>query len=464
MRSGRKDITVDLGEANPKQLLFFQARAPFVAYGGAKGGGKTWAVQRKAVWGACNNAGIRILIMRSTYPELDENHIQPLLRLVPKELAKYNKTERRMTFWNGSTIKFGHWTGVDSEREYQGQEFDWIFLDEATQFSERTFDYLGGCLRGITQWPKRMYLTCNPGGIGHAWVKRLFIDRDYIHDPENPEKNENPDDYVFIPALVEDNPKMLEASPRYLQMLSSMPEDQYKAFRYGDWDALSGVYFSEFRRDKHTCAPFEPPKHWQRFRAFDYGLDMLACLWIAVDESGRSWVYREYCQSGLVVSEAAERILKLSEGERITATYAPPDMWNRQKDTGRTMAEIYAGCGIGLIKASNDRVAGHMLIKDALREANGGPQLKIFSSCKELIRCMGLILRDDINPSDCAKIPHDITHIIDALRYFTIMRHSPSELPMAYEDWGDEPENYDDYMTGGSAGADYILGGAYDSY
>lgn len=200
-----RQIVWDPGEANPKQRLFYQARTTYVGYGGAKGGGKSHAVRVKAIGGALTYAGIRILIMRRTYPELEENQINPLLRMLPQDTARYNGQTRVVRFENGSTIRFGHWSGEQSELEYQGQEYDWIFIDEATQFSERTFNYLGGCLRGVNDIPKRMYITCNPGGVGHRWVKRLFIDRDYKTDSENPEENENPDDYTFVFATVEDN-------------------------------------------------------------------------------------------------------------------------------------------------------------------------------------------------------------------------------------------------------------------
>ena len=112
------------------------------------------------------------------------------------------ETMKQINIEYGSIIRFGHWNGDDSKREYNGQEYDWIFIDEATQFSEEAFRFLGGCLRGVNEFPKRMYLTCNPGGVGHRWVKRLFIDRDYKTNCENPEENENPDDYTMIFATV----------------------------------------------------------------------------------------------------------------------------------------------------------------------------------------------------------------------------------------------------------------------
>ena len=215
----------DPGEANPKQKLFFASRKLYTAYGGAKGGGKTWAVRTKALLGAYNYAGIRILILRRTYPELQSNHIEPMLRMIKPEFCSYNGALRCLSFANGSLIRFGHWSGESSELEYNGQEYDWIFIDEATQFSWRSFQFLGGLLRGVNDIPKRMYLTCNPGGVGHRWVKRLFIDRDFYDGGGDPEAAENPEDYVFIPATVEDNTALLRASPGYVRMLASMPED-----------------------------------------------------------------------------------------------------------------------------------------------------------------------------------------------------------------------------------------------
>lgn len=449
----------DLGTANEKQMRFFLARTPFIAYGGAKGGGKTWAVRTKAVGGAAVNPGIRILIMRRTYPELEENHIGPIVRSVPREVADYNATGRRLTFFNGSSVKFGHWQGELSELEYQGQEFDWIFIDEATQFTERAFNYLKGCLRGVSPYDKRLYLTCNPGGVGHSWVKRLFIDRDYRTGSANPEENEDPADYTFIPATVEDNRYLLERSPMYMRMLSQMPENVRRAMRYGDWDALAGSYFSELRRERHCFEPFDIPAHWRRYRALDYGLDMLAVLWAAVDEDGRSWVYREWTQPGLIVRDAAAGILQRTPpGEEICATFAPPDLWSRQKDSGRTMEEIFAASGVALTKADNDRVQGHMMVKDMLSpREDGRPGLLISSDCRRLLRDMAAIQADTENPGDAAREPHELTHTVDALRYYCVSRTAAAERPRERPE-----ETEDDDLFGGEATEEYLnYGGDY---
>lgn len=447
-------VKLELGDLNPKQKLFCQARNRYVAFGGARGGGKSHVLRIKAIGGACHYPGIRILIVRREYPELEQSLILPMRKMVPPELAAYNGTMRCMFFANGSMIKFGHY-GAGDDIEYQGQEYDWIFLDEATQFTESQFRTLGACLRGATKIPRRMYLTCNPGGIGHAWVKRLFVERDF-------QKGERPEDYCFIPATVEDNPQLMEASPEYKQMLDLLPEDVRRAWRYGDWDALAGTYFPEFRAETHVVDPFSRvPSEWKLYRVFDYGLDMLACLWVAVDFEGRCYVYREVQKSGLIVSQAAELMLALTPPyEKVEVSIAPPDMWNRQKDSGKTMAELFAQCGVGIIRASNNRIQGWMALKELLKPMKGQkdrPGLLVSRECNGLIRNLGLIQRDEKNPSDCATEPHDITHICDALRYFAVTRTMRAEAAEhGAEDDFDRGTDYDEAMTGESADESYI--------
>lgn len=447
-------MQVDLGTLNPKQKKFCQSRSRYTAYGGARGGGKTHVLLRKAAGGALTYPGIKILIVRREYPELEQNIILPMQKLIPPEVGSYNGSMRMMFFCNGSIIKFGHY-GAGDDQEYQGLEFDWIFMEEATQFSESQFRTLGACLRGATKFPRRMYLTCNPGGIGHLWVKRLFVDREY-------REGEKAKDYTFIPATVDDNPQLLEASPEYKQMLDLLPEDVRRAWRYGDWNAMAGTFFPEFRRETHVIAPFvRVPREWKKYRAFDYGLDMFACLWVAVDFEGRAYVYREVQQSGLIVSEAAKLANALTPPEEhIEFTIAPPDMWNRQKDSGRSMAEIFAQYGLGLLKASNNRVQGWMAVKELLKPMKSDtdrPGLLVTENCVGLIRNLPSIQHDEKTPSDCATEPHEITHICDAARYFCVTRvlGAQKTAEKIVDDF-DEGEDYDDVMTGGEMTADYL--------
>ena len=446
---------------NPKQLRLLMADRRYVCYGGARGGGKTWSVIAKALSLAANPEykGIKILVMRRKYTQLEEMLVAPMCRLTPPELGSYVASAHTLFFRNGSTVKFGFLNTRRDLDDYQGKEYDVIFIDEATQFSEEEFRTLGACLRGVNLFPKRFYLTCNPGGIGHQWVKRLFITRDFRRDTFHPEDDEHPDDYLFIPATVYDNAVLLEHSPDYVRQLNLLPEKIRRAHRDGDWDALSGQYFSEFRRGEHTAAPFRVPEEWTRYRAIDYGLDMFACLWIAVDYDGRAWVYREYQQPGLIASRAAEAMAdRTLPGERIEATIAPPDIWSTQKDTGRTMAEIFADNGSPLSRAAVGRVQGWLMVREYLRPGRDGePMLRISRDCPQLIENLQALLADEANPSDCAAEPHEITHLTDALRYFArfrTLRPAAEETQEAFP----EPDRteYGELMTGGDADESYL--------
>lgn len=463
--TGEVITTLDFGTLNPKQAEFFKSTTRYTFYGGAKGGGKSHVVDRLASLGAMHYPGIKILMLRRQFKDLRINHIEPLCKLLPVNVAVYNANEQMMRFCNGSTILFGNYNYDSSWDSFNGQEFDWIFMDEATQFSYEQFRMLGGCLRGVNKIPKRFYLTGNPGGIGHRWVKRLFIDREFITDSDDPEENENPDDYSFIFASVEDNIAMKETDPEgykaYLATLRQMGDKVYQAYRYGNWDDLGGSYFSEFSTTRHVVEPFPIPSNWRRYRAFDYGLDMFACYWIAVDENGRSYIYREFCAPNLIVSEAARKAIEHTmPAERIDITFAPPDMWSRQRDTGKTSAEIFMTSGLPVVKVSNNRVQGFMQMHEMLADMpDGKPGLVIFKNCKRLIGDIAAIQADDNDPNDCAKEPHDITHTVDALRYYCISRIMPTfQVTQENPDFDeDQKQDYEEFMCGdGEPTADYI--------
>ena len=331
----------------------------------------------------------------------------------------------------------------------------WKGAVSVTGNTEQEFRGMGACLRGVNEIPKRFYLTCNPGGVGHHWVKRLFVDGRFS-------PGEDPEDYTFIKATVEDNVDLMEANPDYVRALELLPEDIRNAHRYGDWDALGGSYFPEFRRGWHTCAPFRIPDEWAKYRAFDYGLDMFACLWVAIDFSGRCWVYREFAEKDLIVSGAAEVMnAATTDRERIQFTIAPPDMWNRRNDTGKTAAEIFMQNGVGIVKASNSRVQGWLALKELLKPMpDGKPGLIIFEDCKGLIDYIPALQHDNTNPTDCAKEPHEITHLPDALRYFSVMRTMPAITQHVFEDYSEEDErqeDYDEVMRGGKPTASYLF-------
>ena len=412
----------------PKQMQFFKARGRHICYGGARGGGKSWAARVKAVMLCSRYPGLKVLLMRRTLPELRENHVRFLLPML-QGVARYKETENCFYFPNGSILKLGYCAAEKDVYQYQGQEWDVIILEEATHFTEEQMTFLTTCNRSVREdFTARMYYTCNPGNVGHAWVKRLFIDRDYRGE-------ENPDDYVFISASVYDNQVLMNADPGYLRTLKNLPEDLRRAMLDGDWDVYEGQYFSEWRRDLNVIEPFQIPDWWQRYRAIDYGLDRLACIWAAFDELGNAYVYRELCVSDTIVSDAARMILSAGD-EPIAATFMPSDLMGRSSQTGVSIYETFSSAGLQGTPVSNQRVPGWLNLKEWLHPVvneNGVkvPRLRIFSTCTELIKCIPLLrFAEKGDPSDASTEPHDITHAPDALRYLMDGRPRAGERPV----------------------------------
>lgn len=408
----KKEIYLDF-DPNIKQKLFFKAKTKYIAYGGARGGGKSWAMRMKAVLLATRYKRLRILLLRRTFPELEANHIMPL-QIILKDLAVYLASKKEFRFPNGSIIKLGYCKNEKDSMQYQGSEYDVIMFEEATLFTEGQLSFISTCLRNVRpDFNTRIYYTCNPGGPAHHYIKRLFIDKEY-------EGAENKDEYTFIPALVFDNETLMKNDPTYVKVLDNLPEDLKRAHRDGDWDALSGQYFREFRKAVHVIEPFEIPKEWVRYCTVDYGLDMLAAVWIAVDYNGYCYAYREYHESNLIVSQAAEKLKYLSKGENITAYYVPPDLAARRQDTGKSALQIFIENDIIGIITKNDRISGWLCLKELLNHNNGGsePILKFFNTCKTAIKHIPLLQRDDKDPNDISNEPHEFTHVADALRYF----------------------------------------------
>lgn len=414
--------SVQLGRPQPKQKEFMMAHTRYVAFGGARGGGKSWATREKAKRLALKWPGIKILIIRKTYNDLRENHILPLRQDLPADIAPYKETDKSFVFVNGSRIKCSYFATDNDALQYQGQEYDVIFLEEATQFTESVFTVLKACCRGANPFPKRIYLTCNPDGIGFLWVKRLFVSRIYT-------ETEHEEDYTFIQSLVTDNQALLSSDPDYVKRLDELPEDLRKRWRYGSWEVAEGQYFSEFNREDHVCEPFPIPSEWRRYRAIDYGLDKLACYWIAVDSTRTAYVYRELWESDLPISTAGRKVLDYTS-EDIYCTLAPPDLWSRSQESGRSKADIFHEAGLTLTKSSNDREAGWLSIKELLKkDSNGIARLKIFKTCPYLIDHLPSLQRDPKRPNDTLTEPHEITHGPDALRYFAVYWYKPSPPP-----------------------------------
>ena len=370
---------------------------------------------------------------------MERSIIRTSLELYPREIASYNSSKHTWTFKNGSIIDFGYIDNENDVYQYQSAEYDVIRFDELTHFTEYMYVYMISRCRGANGYPKRIKSSTNPGGVGHVWVKERFIDiGEYgkIHTVRLETGAEAT--RLFIPSFVTDNKYLMEADPDYVKRLDALPEKERKALKEGNWDIFDGQYFKDFDRSVHVIEPFMIPEEWDRYRTIDYGLDMLACYWIAIDGHGNEFVYKELYENDLIISDAAKRILEMDDGEKIRTTYAPPDLWNRRNDTGKSAAEIFRENGIYLSKSSNNRVMGwysvqeHLKIYEKKDEQTGEvyktSKLRIFNTCINLIRTLPVIQRDEKNPNDCAKEPHELTHAPDAIRGFCIERTKATKI------------------------------------
>ena len=405
------------GVPNEKQKQFFASKTHYTAYGGARGGGKSWALRRKLVLLCLRYAGIRCLIIRRSFPELQYNHILPL-RAELGSCVSYSESGKCFKFPNGSVLKLGYMADDGDTLQYQGQEYDIIALDEATQLTEYRFAALKACLRGANSFPKRMYLSCNPGGVGHAWVKRLFIDRRY-------NDGENPSDYSFIQATAYDNTVLMEKDPEYIQRLRSLPNDLRAAWLDGRWDLFEGQFFPQVQYDTHVVKAFEFSRRVNRIGGLDYGFDMLAFVCLASDELGNVYVEREYYRSNLTLSQAAEHIAQVCRGLRVDYIAASPDLWNRRQDSGLSGFEIMSCVPSmpSLIRADDRRIPGWRALREYFQNGkNGVPRLRFFDTCPETLRCITSLTYDKTKAEDASSFPHEITHLPEALRYAVMSR------------------------------------------
>ncbi len=404
----------------PKQEEFRKAvmRCPVVFYGGAKGGGKSYAIRNILLELICQYPNSKALLVRKTYDELVSNHIDAFFRENPGLIKYYRAGDRKLILPNGSSLSFRHLQFLSDVYVYQGQEFDFIGIDEITQHEKEVFTVLRSSNRTTNSKIKpKFLLTGNPGGIGHVWVKNLFISHVY-------EMNERPNDYAFIPASVRDNKVLLTADPEYIARLEALPEHLRKAYLEGDWDIFAGQYFAEWRREEHVCEPFEIPNTWKRFRGIDFGREApFCCLWFALDYDGNVWAYKEYYQAGKDADENAAEVLWMSEkgkdfrGDPIYEHYeysvADSSIFAKTGH-GEPISEILARHKIITIPSSKDRIAGWTVMHQYLRTPQ--PKLIFFNTCANAIRTIPSLIHDENHPEDLDSFSED--HCADAVRYF----------------------------------------------
>ena len=443
--------TIMISPPSEKQKLFLKASTKHIGFGGARGGGKSWSVRTKAKLLCVAWDGIKILIVRRTFPELVNNHINPL-REELHGVAKYNKTEKVFTFPNGSSIKFGYCNNDADLDQYQGAEYDVIFLDEATQLQELWIKKITACVRGVNNFPKRIYYTCNPGGQGHQYIKRIFIDRKY-------EEGEDPNDYTFIQSLVTDNKVLLESQPDYIKQLEALPPKLREAWLYGSWDIFEGQFFEDFmdmpdhyadRQWTHVIDPFEIPDSWKIYRSFDWGYNKpFSCGWWAVDYDGV--VYRILELYGCtktpnegvkwtppqVFAEIAriEREHRWLKGKKITGI-ADPAIWDAE--TGKSIADVAGEHQVYFSPGDHQRIPGWMQMHYRFAfDENGYPMMYIFSNCRAFIRTIPLLLYDEHKPEDLDTDGED--HVADEVRYFCMSRPIQPRVSKPIDKYNETP-------------------------
>lgn len=426
---------LQIPEPNEKQKLFLSAKQKYIAYGGARGGGKSWSVRTKATLLACRYPGIRILIMRRTYPELQANHIEIMKADLTPAFGRYNQTEKQLTFRSGSIIKFMYCKNDADLNNIQGHEYDVIFIDEATNMTEKQLRAITACCRGVNDFPKHVYFTMNPGGPGHGFIKRLFIDRRF-------NDRENPDEYTFIQALVDDNTALMEAQPDYVAQLDALPGKLREAWRFGRWDVFEGQVFGEFvdasehykdRVQTHVIEPFKIPDSWKIYRGFDWGYAKpFSVGWYAIDHDNVMYRFREmYGCTGeadrgveWTVQRVANEIRRIEEtdaqlkGRQITGI-ADPAIW--QEDGGESIAETMQRQRVYFHKADHKRLPGKMQCHYRLAFNDEGiPRFYVFNTCKHFIRTIPALIYSETDVEDVDTKMED--HIYDEWRYVCMAR------------------------------------------
>ena len=442
------------------QTDFLSANEQEVLYGGAAGGGKSYAMLADPVR-FLNNEHAKMLLVRKSTEELREL-VSVSKVLYPKAIPGIKFLERDKTWVapSGATLWMSYLDADDDVTRYQGQAYNWIGFDELTQWSSPfAWNYMRSRLRTTKASGLKLYqrATTNPGGAGHGWVKKAFIDPSkpgkafWAIDPETGEILKWPDNHArageplfqrrFIPATLYDNPYLAEDG-MYEANLMSMPEHQRKQLLDGNWDVAEGAAFSEFNRKIHTIEPFDIPSSWPRFRAADYGYSSYSgIVWFAIAPSGQLIVYRELYVSKVLAEDLADQVLEAEYGEKIRYGVLDSSLWHKRGDTGPSIAErmILKGCRWRPADRSRgSRIAGKNEIHRRLQvdEYTGEPRMVIFHTCRNLISQLPSIPLSKTNPEDVDT--HSEDHLYDALRYGVMSRPNTGMF-----DNGTDYGNYD---------------------
>ena len=432
------------------QTEFLAAAEREVLYGGAAGGGKSYAILADPMR-YLSHPQFSGLLLRHTTEELREL-IWKSQELYPKIYPGIKWSERKMQWEapSGGRLWMSYLDRDEDVLRYQGLSFSWIGFDELTQWATPfAWNYMRSRLRSTApDLPVYMRGTTNPGNRGHAWVKKMFIDPAvpgkafWATDSETGEVMTYPPGHSkqgqplfkrrFIPAKLSDNPYLAETGD-YETMLLSLPEHQRKQLLEGNWDIAEGAAFPEFNRAIHTVDPYHIPHDWARFRACDYGYGSFsAVLWFAVAPDNQLVVYRELYVTKVLAEDLADMIMQAEAGEKIRYGVLDSSCWHKRGDTGPSIAErmIMRGCRWRPAdRSAGSRVAGKNEVHRRLQvdEFTEQPRMVIFNNCTQLIADLPSLPIDKNNPEDIdTKVKND--HSYDALRYGIMSRPRSSNI------------------------------------
>lgn len=428
------------------QTEFLAAPEQEVLYGGAAGGGKSYALLADFLRQA-DNPNHQGLLLRRTNDELRElirNSLTMYLAVYPK--ARWNQQRSEWTFPSGAKLWISYLEQDKDVLRYQGQSFTWVGFDELTQYSTPyAWDYLRTRLRSADPTIELTQRgTTNPGGPGHGWVKRYFIDPAAENKPFIPQDVDGKDIVFeafhkeviegrrkvgepmflrrFIPAKLKDNPYLYEDG-RYETNLLSQGENVRRQLLEGDWGVAEGAAFPEFRKHLHTCEPFDIPSSWRRFRSCDYGYTSYSAVhWYAIDPSFDTlYVYRELYVSKKTGVELAPLILQQEARENVAYGVLDSSCWHNRGQTGPTIAEemIRSGCRWRPAdRGPTSRVNGRQRLHNLLRveEGIGRPGIVFFNNCRQIIADLPVIPTDP-DGGDDIDVRYTSDHAYDSIRY-----------------------------------------------
>lgn len=434
-----------------KQKLFHESEADEILYGGAAGGGKSYAICWDAFLRCLKYPKTHAYLFRRTYPEVEMTLVRVMQQIVPKELGHYVAGQHEMRFANGSVAHFCHLSDEGAGLlKYQGAEIHWLYFDELTHFTKAMYDYLRTRLRaekklGITPCVRA---ASNPGGPGHAWVKARFVDAtgcgQFVREMTVTSEilgGESVRRIQYIPATAKDNPHITR---NYIVELEQKPRALREALLLGKWDAFDGQAFPEFIDDPqhyqdgqytHVIKPFPIPWHWTRVVSFDHGYTRPFSFGVwAVDEDGRVYRYKELygCVEGeantgvmLPPGEIAQQLAELMEPEFKEGLHvsgiADPAIWDRSRGLSVEEQIRSVFSGVTFRKGDNTRLPGKMQLHERLKFGEDGrPMLYVFQNCRDFIRTIPSLVYDAKKPEDIDTAGED--HIYDETRYFLMSR------------------------------------------